>query len=322
MQIGHKLRFTRVSEKPLLDLSAVPWASRKKTIMVPTVLDMSQYLSDPMDRFYMYYAPHHSEGLGLATAPHPEGTWKPYSGNPIITLDQFAGIRGHISALEVLFQPEEGRFLGYPHGSGLKSGQETVAASSKDGIHFTSISDMPILSSDPGGTWERSGASYLRVFRYKDMIYGIFKGEKQHGVVRSQDGIHWDYWPGNPLIEPIAEESEFDRIRHTSVMIIEGILYLFYSTYTKSDLSCELIKLAVWTLADDWEDWGEMKRLGSVFGAELSWEENNIRDPFLLRYDETVYMYYVGGNEKGIALAKIPYSELHEHATEVKALSI
>ena len=63
-----------------------------------------------------------------------------------------------------------------------------------------------------------------------------------------------------------------------------------------------------------------MKRLGSVFGAELSWEENNIRDPFLLRYDETVYMYYVGGNEKGIALAKIPYSELYEHATEAKAL--
>ena len=29
---------------------------------------------------------------------------------------------------------------------------------------------------------------------------------------------------------------------------------------------------------------------------------------------ETVYMYYVGGNEKGIALAKIPYGELHEHA--------
>ena len=27
-----------------------------------------------------------------------------------------------------------------------------------------------------------------------------------------------------------------------------------------------------------------------------------------------IYMYYVGGNEKGIALAKIPYGELHEHA--------
>jgi predicted GH43/DUF377 family glycosyl hydrolase len=48
--------------------------------------------------------------------------------------------------------------------------------------------------------------------------------------------------------------------------------------------------------------------------SAVPWEENNVRDPFLLQYGETVYMYYVGGNEKGIALAKIPYGELHEHA--------
>lgn len=315
MRTGDNLQFTRASEQPLLDLSAVPWASKRKTIMFPTVLDMSQYLSDPIDRFYMYYAPHHSEGIGLATAPHPEGPWKPYSGNPIITLDQFSGIRGHISAAELLFQPEERRFLAYPHGSS-KPGQNTVAASSEDGVHFTPISQMPILSSDPAGTWETSGASYLRVFRHgESMIYGIFKSESQHGVVRSRDGIHWEHWPRNPLIEPVAEENEFDRIRHTAVMIVQGILHLFYSTYTNPDLSCELIKLATWTLADDWEDWGELKRWGPVFEPAPPWEENNVRDPFLLRYGEMVYMYYVGGNEKGIALAKIPYGELDKHAT-------
>lgn len=311
--MGSKLVISRVNDEPLLELSAVPWASRKKTIMVPTVLDISRFLSDPIDRFYMYYAPHHSEGIGLATAPHPEGPWKPYPDNPIITLDQFPGIRGHISALEVLFQPEEGRFLGYPHGSGLKSGQDTVAASSEDGVHFISISDEAILSSDPSGTWETSGASYLRVFRYKGMIYGIFKSEQQHGVVRSRDGINWEYWPRNPLIKPVAEEGEFDRIRHTSVMIIQDILYLFYSTYTKPDLSCEVIKLATWELADDWENWGELRRCGPVFEPALPWEENNVRDPFLLRYGETVYMYYVGGNEKGIALAQTSYRELQDY---------
>ncbi|MFC1713833.1 hypothetical protein ACFL6S_09200 [Candidatus Poribacteria bacterium] len=314
MEIESRPQFTRVTEEPLLDLSAVPWADRKTTIMVPTVLDMSRCLSEPIDRFYMYYAPHHSKGIGLATAPHPEGLWTPYPDNPIITLDQFSGIRGHISALEVLYQPDEGRFLAYPHGSGLKSGQETVVGSSQDGVHFTEIPDAPILSSDPAGTWEQHGASYLRVFRYKGMIYGIFKSEQQHGVVQSQDGISWDHWPRNPLIEPVAAESEFDRIRHTSVMIIQDILYLFYSTYTKPDLSCEVIKLATWKLADDWNDWGELKRWGPVFEPELPWEESNVRDPFILCYGDAVYMYYVGGNEKGIALAKTSYEELNEHA--------
>ena len=318
MKMEKRLQFTRVSDEPLLDLAAVPWATEKRTIMVPTVLDMSMYLGEPIDQFYMYYAPHHSQGIGLATAPHPEGPWTPYPGNPIITLDQFSGIRGHISAMEILYQPEEGRFLAYPHGVGLKSGQDTVIGSSVDGVHFAEIPDAPILSSDPAGTWEQGGASYLRVSRYKDMIYGIVKSERQHGLVRSSDGINWDYWPRNPLIEPVAEESEFDRIRHTSVIIIQDIMYFFYSTYTGAECSCEVIKLATWTLADDWNDWGELKRLGPILEAKLPWEENNIRDPFILRYGETVYMYYVGGNEKGIALTKIPYKDLNEHATTIK----
>lgn len=290
--------------------------------MVPTVLDMSRRLSEPIDRFYMYYAPHHSQGLGLATAPHPEGPWTPYPGNPIITLDQFSGIRGHISALEILYQPEKGRFLAYPHGSGLKSGQETVIGSSKDGVNFTEIPDAPILSGDPAGTWEHGTAAYLRIFPYKGMLYGVFKSEKQHGIVRSQDGINWDYWPRNPLIEPLASKSEFDRIRHTSVIIVQDVLYLLYSTYTKPDLSCEVIKLATWTLADDWNDWNKLERWGTVFEPELPWEENNVRDPFLLRYDDILYMYYVGGNEKGIALAKMSYEKLNEYATEVKTIGI
>jgi hypothetical protein len=316
MKKQHNIHFERVSEKPLLDLSAVPWASRKKTIMVPTVLDMAQYMREPVDRFYMYYAPHHSEGIGLATAPHPEGPWKPYPENPIITLEQFPGIRGHISALEVLPQPEKGRFLGYPHGSGLKSGQDTVIGSSQDGVHFAPIQGAPILSSDPACTWEQGGASYLRIFQYRGMIYGIFKSECQHGLVRSKDGINWDYWRRNPLIEPVAEESEFNRIRHTSVIIINDILYLFYSTYTASNLSCEAIKLATWTLADDWNDWEELTRRGVIFGPELVWEENNVRDPYMLKYGDTVYMYYVGGNEKGIALAKTTYMELEDDAKD------
>ncbi|MBD3180778.1 hypothetical protein GF312_00700 [Candidatus Poribacteria bacterium] len=309
-----KIRITRVKDKPLLDLSAVPWANRRKTIMVPTVLDMSRYTIESLDRFYMYYAPHHSKGIGLATSPHPEGPWTPYKENPIITLDQFPGIKGHISALEMTCLKDKGIFLCYPHGSGLKSGQDTVIGSSKDGITFEAISDAPILSSDPSCKWEQRGASYLRVFEYKDTIYGIFKSEKMHGLVKSKDGIHWEYWPRNPLIEPLAEEKEYDRIRHTSVIIVDDVLFMFYSTYTKSDLSCESIKLATCTLTDNWKNWGKLKRWKEVFTPELDWEENNVRDPFLLKYGDIVYMYYVGGNEKGIALAKTDYRLLEEYA--------
>ena len=67
---------------------------------------------------------------------------------------------------------------------------------------------------------------------------------------------------------------------------------------------------------------GKLKRWGPVFEPELPWEENNVRDPFLLPYGDTFYMYYVGGNEKGIALTKIPCAEMNKHASEVLARSI
>ena len=309
MERASQLHFQRVDEEPMLDLSAVPWATGKKTIMVPTVIDMTQYLDDPIDRFYMYYAPHHSKGIGLATAPHPEGPWSPYHENPILTLDHFPSLKGHISAMEVLFQPEKGRFLGYPHGSTTKGKQDTAIGSSEDGVHFAEMPNTPVLSTNPHETWEQHGASYLRIFQYAGMLYGIFKSLRQHGVVRTTDGIHWEYWSRNPLIGPVAQENEFDRIRHTSVLILNDILYMFYSTYTMPDLSRESIKLARWKLSERWEDWGELQRLGVVFEAELPWEESNVRDPSILLHNDSPYMYYVGGNEKGIALARLPYEE-------------
>ena len=53
-----------------------------------------------------------------------------------------------------------------------------------------------------------------------------------------------------------------------------------------------------------------MKRWGEVLAPRLPWEENNVRDPYLLRYNGVMYLYYVGGNEKGIALAKADYRRL------------
>ena len=138
----------------------------------------------------------------------------------------------------------------------------------------------------------------------------MFKGAIANGLVRSKDGLHWEHWPHNPLIEIGEEHREFDRIRHVATMIREPRLYIFYSSYTNPERSREAIKLASLPMRGRWEDWGPLKRWGEVLGPSLPWEENNVRDPYLLRHGETFYLYYAGGNEKGIALAKADYVRL------------
>ena len=41
-----------------------------------------------------------------------------------------------------------------------------------------------------------------------------------------------------------------------------------------------------------------------------------------IRYGNAIYMYYVGGQERGIALAKIPCEELNEHVAKGTASGI
>jgi hypothetical protein len=60
---------TRLPSNPLLTIEDITWDfKRKRSIMFPSVIDMSDKLENPMDRFYMYLASHggREKGIGLA----------------------------------------------------------------------------------------------------------------------------------------------------------------------------------------------------------------------------------------------------------------
>ncbi|HEY8743450.1 MAG TPA: hypothetical protein VIU62_10140 [Chloroflexota bacterium] len=308
--------FTRVSAEPLLDLRAVPWSFAEQpsrpTIIFPTVVDtrtLSIALPQPLDRYYLFYAPHHSRAMGLATASLPEGPWTPYAGNPFLRLEDVPGLRGHISSPEIVYRPDRpaAPFWLYFHGLALPrgGGQQTCLATSRDLLHWTLVSPDPILTATEEQTGDENTAAYVRVFRYGDWWYGLYKAEKAHGLARSPDGITWEHWPHNPLIRPEAAEDEYDRIRHTAILLADDTLHFLYSTLTRPDLSREEIKLAFLPLhGRDWLEWGPLERRGAVFRPELPWESGDVRDPFLLVQDDALYLYYVGGHEQGIGLAK------------------
>lgn len=314
--------FRRVLDRPLLDLRAVPWAFQeprpRPTIIFPTVLDMAGYtaaIPRPLDRFYMYYAPHHSRGIGLATAPHPEGPWTPYAGNPILRLEQVPGLRDHISSPELVYRPDhpEAPFWMYFHGPALPrgGGQQTCLAMSADALRWSVYAPEPVLTATVEQTRDANTAAYVRIFRRGEWWYGLYKAEKVHCLARSRDGISWEHWPRNPVIAPEASEGEYDRIRHTGLLLEGDTLYIFYSTLARPDLSREEIRLATLNVAaDGWLEWGPLRRHGTVIAPALNWEANDLRDPFPLRYGDALYLYYSGGHEQGIGLAVAPADAL------------
>ncbi len=320
-------RFQRVSDTPLLDLSAVPWCAQearpRPSIICPTVVDMAPFadvlpglpgLPGPIDRFYLYYAPHHSDGMGLATAPHPEGPWTPYSGNPILRMEDAPGLRTHISSPEFVHRPDRPHapFWLYFHGRALPegAGQETCVAESADGISWRLLSPEPVLTTTPEQSGEGVTAAYLRVFKPRtgaegEWLYGLYKGGRTHGLARSRDGLHWEHRPHNPLLSADPTAGEHRLIRHTGLLVEGDTLHIYYCTPALPDLSREEIKLATLDIAsDDWREWGPLQRHGTVLAPELEWEASDVRDPFPFLHDGTIYLYYTGGHEQGVGLAR------------------
>lgn len=297
--------FKRIDNEPLLDLSAVPWAEPRKvikghcntteevrrTIMHPCVVEAGALLPSPPARWIMYYAPHHSAGIGAALAEEIIGPWQPMEGNPILTLDRVEALQGHLSAPDVIWMPQQKTLRMYCHGGGTE-GQQTAAADSTDGLEFEPISDRPVL-----------GGPYLRVWRRNGLFYGVYHTGPDLCLVRSEDGIEWEGWPGNPLLQLREEDGEFDRLRHHCVWPVEETLHLYYCTYRDPGREVEAIRLATLQTAGPWEEWPRPQRRGDVLRPELPWEQGNLRDPYLVETEGSVYMFYVGGNESGIGLA-------------------
>ena len=104
----------RHTSNPLLTIDDITWDFKKKrSIMFPSVIDMSGKLDNPIDRYYMYLASHGGREIGFATAPTLEGPWTMQK-EAVLHLDNCPAIRGHLSSPEIIYY--NNRFILYYHG--------------------------------------------------------------------------------------------------------------------------------------------------------------------------------------------------------------
>ena len=329
----------RVQSNPLLTESDINWDfKRKRSIMFPSVIDMSDILENPIDQFYMYLASHGGREIGLATAPDPEGPWT-MSADPVLHLDRCPAIEGHLSSPEVVHH--EGRIFLYFHGNCPDSVledqnrkvkthyyrriQNTGVALSKDGLNFEVHQENLIFPIQNADHWGILANQYLRVIVTRDGFHGFYmtmtRDQADHnarnrelpkeaklphqtciGHAWSADGLTWERDSSGPLLLPDEEHGEHSRIRHCGVAAVDEFTALIvYTSWTSKENSNEAIFAASVNL--DGKSASVGARYGEILPPEEEWERPELRDPFPLFYKDRFYLYYDGAKEKSIGLA-------------------
>ena len=309
----------------------------------PSVIRVPSWVTNPLGKYYLYFADHKGAYIRLAYADQIEGPWRIHAPGTL-HLDQMVAVAkqtagadagrikgGHIASPDVHVDEDRKEIRMYFHFQISPAGtwgHRSGVALSKDGLHFQPVNRRPI------------GEPYFRVFRWDGHYFAI---NRSAALARSQDGLD-DFDVGNPGFaaavghktlpgSPKAEttvgrairegaDDPAGGIRHTAIKIDGNVLTVFYSR--AGDLP-EIIMSSKVTMAGDWKTW-RLSPPEKVLEPELDYEGANVppraptnadmrvlprplfrelRDPCIFREDGRTYLFYSVAGERGIAGAHL-----------------
>jgi hypothetical protein len=273
----------------------------------PSLIKVPDWLENPLGNYYLYFAHHQGTYIRLAYADRLEGPWTTYEPGAL-QLEQTPA-RRHIASPDLHVDDKNQRLIMYYHGpvdvskaslpsslsngTPLRGGQRSFGATSTDGIHFTS------------GT-EILGSPYFRVFHWGGYTYAL----GMPGIFfRSRNGFT-DFERGPTLYSK--------DMRHTAVKLDGDTLSVFFS---QAHDCPEHILISQIELTPDWMDWQPSEAV-SILRPETECEGADcplvpsergsvhvpvcqLRDPGIYREGDRTYLLYSVAGERGIGIAKI-----------------
>ncbi len=259
----------------------------------PSLIRVPNWVSNPLGKYYLYFAHHQGTYIRMAYADSLEGPWQMHSSGVLDIGESF--FDHHIASPDVHVIEERQEIRMYYHGCCLPEApwQATRLATSSDGLSFTA---SPIVL----------GAFYWRVFPWKKYWYTL---EMPGRFRRSKDGIS-DFEEG-PLL--------FTKdMRHSAVLRKNDTLYAFYSNMH------DCPERIFWTsirLDSDWHNWRTSEPV-ELLRPETDWEGaafpiepsrrgsvhnpvHQLRDPCVFEEGGKRFLLYSVAGEHGIAIAEL-----------------
>lgn len=319
----------RLSQNPLITRRLSPTLG--DNINGPAVIRVPSWVERPLGRYYMYFAHHMGAHLRLAYADAIEGPWKIHEPGVVPVRDtafyrpqpdlieNLENFYTHVASPEIEVDHERRRLVVWFHGwwtEGKKwpvgepaarewarqngYSQFTQAATSSDGLRFDVRPEI-------------TKASYLRVFRNDDALYGMSRLGR---LLRSTDPLATFELGPNPFGSgPYA-----GRVRHVALVQRGGRWRVFFSAIGDAP---ERILMSTLNTTGDWNTWtaspavevltpeapyecGSMPLSPSAAG-DIKGPARQLRDPAIVEDNVRVFLFYSYCGEQGIAAAEITF---------------
>jgi hypothetical protein len=267
----------------------------------PSLIRVPDWVSNPLGRYYLYFAHHQGTFIRMAYADALQGPWRIHKGGVLPLAD--TSCSHHIASPDVHVLADEKAIRMYFHGV-THDGQRSFVASSLDGLHFDALPEV-------------LGPFYFRAFQHNAAWYAIAKTTDAPGggvLLRSPDGIQ--RFKQGPDILP--------NQRHVAVLKRDNALTIFFS---RGQDCPERILVSTMSLTGDWKNWrpsepaellrpetekegGNLPVLPSRFGS-IHEPVHQLRDPAIYKEDDRLYLLYTGAGETNICCAELRIHARH-----------
>lgn len=238
------------------------------------------------DKLLMFYAHHRGSMIRKATM-------KSYDTVDEAHLESISvsdvNLRFHIASPDIYYDPIKDLYTMYYHGD-IEGGQQfTYRSNTKD---FETWNHHP----------EIVGHFYFRRFGR----YAIAKKNNDGGIIYELSSDSKERW--------IEKMHLIPNMRHAYPYVENGVLHLFYTRVGDivEHIRVRVINMENWEQIDDYElmrpketwEGADYKKIESKFGKAHG-RQNQLRDPFVLEYNDKIYLYYIYAGESGIAVANL-----------------
>lgn len=299
----------RLGAGPIVTPSTHP--SLGDNINGPSLIKVPSWISDPLGKYYLYFAHHSGDHIRLAYADDLEGPWTIHEGGvlslrdsrfltdpPPATADEIDGplanvATPHIASPDVRVNETYRTISMYFHGLESLGNQVTRHATSLDGLDFEV--DPPTID-----------GIYLRGFRYNETEYALV----MPGKILRRSGRPAEFEEGPDLLPSTA--------RHSAVQVVGDELRIFWSRVGDSP---ERILLSTVDLGRTWTEWTASESI-EVMRPAFTWEgagepevpsarsaapgrTNQLRDPAIFVDGERTYLVFAVAGESGLGIAEV-----------------
>lgn len=317
----------RIGDGPIISPDTDP--SIGHNIQGPSLIRAPSWIKNPLGRYYLYFADHKGSYIRLAYADDIKGPWKvhgpgalrledtPFPKSPPaftqdemeayaarakaagLDLAQFPDVAKemttpHVASPDVQVDEVNQRIVLYYHGLEGFARQVTRAATSSDGLQFTSGSEI-------------LGKTYWRAFQHDGMTYAL---AMPGTFYRATDPLK-GFVEGPTLFSP--------SMRHAAVFKRDQALYVIWTEVGQDPP--ERLLMSTIDISGPWETWKESPPT-ELLRPEKEWEGaglplersvrsfapgpvNQLRDPAIYEEGGRIWLLYAVAGESGIALAEL-----------------